>query len=211
MKELGNYNLVFRKMKMHWFGFISILLLISFSFVFMPIEYRQYGLVVYFILTLIGIYIVNRKAKKVVLTTYGLKQDEIMWGGSEFTLYKEDKLKEYLESGLNFNLANKSSKIINALNKEIENTKLSIFFGPGIFVGLFIPLWNQYAVTQFKNISIVSDAVEVLVGHVIGIVIITYMVSVLRFVLSDVIAFRRTRLKELVSLIEAIDLKNNER
>lgn len=40
--------------------------------------------------------------------------------------------------------------------------------------------------------------------------VITYMASVLKFVLSDVISFRKTRLKELVNLFEGISLKIDE-
>ncbi|CAM2910244.1 hypothetical protein PASE110613_07170 [Paenibacillus sediminis] len=210
MKELGNYNLVFKKMKAYWFGYLSFLLIGGIVILLLPAEYKQYASIFLFVLTLAGLYLVNRKAKKVVFNTYRLDQDEVMWGGSSFVSYKEDMLKEYLETTLRLDLAKKSNKIIDAINKEIETTRLSIFFVPGIFIGLFIPIWNQYAVSQFKNISIRGEAVELLVSHAVGIVIITYLASALKFVLSDVIVFRRTRLKELVSLIEGISLKIDE-
>ncbi|WP_411735983.1 hypothetical protein [Paenibacillus sp. M2] len=210
IKKLGNYNLVFKKMKIHWFGFISLLLLTSFAFLFIPIDYRLYGSAIYLILTFVGLYLVNKKAKRIVLSEYGLKQDEKMWGGSEFNLYKENELKKYLESEQGLNLSKSCTKIINALNKEIENTKLTIFFVPGIFVGLFIPIWNQYAITQFKNISLMPETLTVLSVHIIGIVMMTYVISLLKFVMSDVVSLRRTRLKELVSLIEGIDMRSSD-
>ncbi|GAV15887.1 hypothetical protein [Paenibacillus sp. NAIST15-1] len=210
IKELGNYNLVFKKMKVYWFGYIGFLLFVGTIILFSPEDYKQWASIIFFTLTLIGIYLVNWKAKKVVFNTYGLDQDEVMWGGSSFASYKEERLKEYLETKLNLNLTKKSTKIIDALNKEIETTRLSIFFVPGIFIGLFIPIWNQYAVSLFRSISIRSEIVELLVTHVVGIAIITYLASVVKFVLSDVIAFRRTRLKELVGLVEGISLKLDE-
>lgn len=210
MKELSNYNLVFKKMRAYWFGFIGFLLLGGIAIFFIYTEYKQYAFLILFILTLTGIYLINRKAKKVVFNEYGIDQDEIMWGGSSFALYKEERLKDYLETTLKLDLPQKTEKIIDALNKEIESTKLSIFFVPGIFIGLFIPIWNQYAITQFKNISVRVEAVELLVSHAVGIAIITYLASVLKFVLSDVIAFRRTRLKELVGLVEGISLRIDE-
>ncbi|WP_339300018.1 hypothetical protein MKY92_07770 [Paenibacillus sp. FSL R5-0623] len=210
INKLGNYNLVFNNMKVYWFGFISLLGLVSIAFLFIPNDYKFYGFVIYLILTIIGLNIVNIKAKKIVLTKYGLKQDERMWGGSEFNLYKENELKKYLKNELGLNLSKSCTKIIEALNKEIENTKLTIFFVPGIFVGLFIPIWNQYAITQFKNISLMSEAITVLGVNIIVIFMITYVISLLRFVMSDVVSLRRNRLKELVSLIEGIDLRSSD-
>lgn len=56
-----------------------------------------------------------------------------------------------------------------------------------------------------------SEAITVLGVNIIVIFMITYVISLLRFVMSDVVSLRRNRLKELVSLIEGIDLRSSDK
>ncbi|QMV40073.1 hypothetical protein [Cohnella cholangitidis] len=210
-KELGNYKLVFSKIKYWWFSFILFSLVEWVGFMYL-LEYT--GNIMYlfivFILYIFQILIINNKAKAIVKKNFNIPQDEFMWGGSSYNKFKEDRFKVYLVNELSINKLDKFKQLHEIINKEIDKTKLNIFFIPGVFITLFLPLWNQYITLIFKSSATLVEASKYFVTALFVIIMVTLVVSVGRMLNNDLISFRRSKLKEIETLLEGIILEHND-
>ena len=96
-------------------------------------------------------------------------------------------------------------KLTEQLNKKAERTKPTIFFLPGFFIVLFIPVWSQFQIVLFKGISL-NDAISLLVIHFIILALLTYLLAAFKHITDDLVTLRRQSILHLIDYIEDIIL-----
>jgi hypothetical protein len=204
-KELGSWNLVIKYNKKLFVLFIAESMLTAISIFFSFI----YGFLVFaffMLLFLILLYLLNRSFKKTINKKYGIKLKGKRWNGTEFHNFKKRKLQDYLENKKMKNEV-KLEKIIKTIEKRIDNRKISTFFLPTIFVGLFYPAWSQFLSAYFRKVDVFGDQVKAFVSITVGVIYITFIVSLWKENIMDILSIKRDRLKELVLHLETIVLE----
>jgi hypothetical protein len=203
IKELGSWNLVIKYNK-KWFSiFVMATIITLISILFISLDYGVvFCAVAISLFFLVGI-VMNSSFKRTLKKKYKLRQKGVFWGGREYHDYKKHKIEEYLENSKIKNQV-KIDKMIKLIEKKIENTKITIFFIPTVFVGLFYPVWTQFLSAYFRNISVEIEQLKVLASFTFGIVFITFMMSIWKGSIVDILSIKRNRLKDLVEQLESI-------
>ncbi|MEX3620115.1 hypothetical protein [Paenibacillus glucanolyticus] len=204
-KSLNSKALVFKYMKwVERFFWISLLIVIAggvYTILFNKGSFLAIGIVIF----IFAAYILNRKAKQIIKEKYGIVVQTKLWSAdNRYHRYIQNQIEDYL-SDRHLDTEKKLGKLTEQLNKRAERAKPTIFFLPGFFIVLFIPVWSQFQIVLFKGISL-NDAMYLLVIHFIILALLTYLLAVFKYITYDLVTLRRQSILHLIDYIEDIIL-----
>lgn len=209
--KLSNRNLIFKHNR---FKFNSSLIIAGLTIIpiiigaIIPNIYLMLGgFLSYFAI----LYYINKSIKSVLLKQHGINiKENSRWEGLEE--YKVKQLQLFLQ---NHKLASREDlkNFISLLEKETESLKSNIFrFGlPGLFLAMFIPVWNHFNNWIMSNtVSDLQTATIYLFVIIIFITMISIMLAVLKDIKKLIFETDYRRLKELAFLLELVYLSFDE-
>ncbi|MCW3791646.1 hypothetical protein SAMN04487896_3943 [Paenibacillus sp. ov031] len=162
--NLTSYSLVYKHMKLTYYFSLfifGVFLILAYLFIItFPLlligNYLAKGIciafVTIFLFSILTTSYMSKKAKVVILNHYDIHVKKGGWRTIEFDSMQTRMFINYLKLN-NLYSKEKLQLIVSFTEKNIERGKTPSFLTPGIFIGLFIPLWSQCVVFIFKGVK----------------------------------------------------------
>lgn len=111
------------------------------------------------VIFLVFIYFYYRAGKKVLLQKYGIiLTSRFSYSGKNYHNYINNELVKYIKSK-DLYTEKKLKLLVERSKSKAEEKSIKQFFIPGIFAALTVPIWNQTAISLFKNVSGTTEIV----------------------------------------------------
>lgn len=208
-EKLNNWNLIFKHMKKETILRIIILIVTA---ILIPLSTIIKNPFIFFISLATYVFLLlstDRKSKKILNTKHGLTiKKRTYW--QQITYYKVEQLKIFLKDKNKDISKDNIQEYINYLKKEAENVKMTNYISlgvSGLFLGLFIPVWNHFNSWYMNNqVDDISHAVTYLLVCAITIFIISFTMKMFYNLFKEIFDTQYRKYKELLSLLELVSL-----
>ncbi|MGV6938644.1 hypothetical protein ACWA2B_24950 [Paenibacillus sp. CMM36] len=194
-----------------WLMKIGLLVAIMFELIalffistwYISISLIVFGIIAFFIFT----YFYCKGVGKVLLDKYNAKlTNKFPLSSIDYYNYINGELAVYLQSkGLH--TEKKLELLIDRFKKKAAETSGRRFFIPGIFAALTLPVWNQTAVSLFKNINNTQQIVTLFSVLFIIIATMTFISSYYISFFKLIFGLKNQRCKLLIGHLEDIYIK----
>ncbi|RED32197.1 hypothetical protein [Paenibacillus sp. VMFN-D1] len=208
--KLSAKSLVFKYMKgwdlFFWIALCFFIVGLILSIIYKNILFISAGILI----SIFATYKLNQKAKQIINDKYKIVIHTMLWSSdNQYYNYIQNQIKNYLcESQLNSE--RQLDKLIEQLSKRAESLKPTIFFLPGLFIVLFLPVWTQFEIVLFKGVN-VNTAIFLLVIHFILLIFLVYLLAGIKHITDDLMTLKRQRVLNLINHIEDISLSKLEK
>jgi flagellar basal body-associated protein FliL len=205
-KKLSARKLVFQYMK-GWALLFWMSLFLLFGGIILSLFYKSMFVIAGILLFIFATYQLNRKAKQVIYNQYDIVVETSLWSAdSQFHNYIQNQIEIYLSDRQLVN-EKKLDSLIKQLSKRAESSKSTIFFLPGLFIVLILPVWTQFEIVLFKGVD-VKTAVFLLVIQLFLLAFLVYIVSFVKHIADDLTTLKRQRILQLINHLEDILLNH---
>ncbi|WDM22294.1 hypothetical protein [Paenibacillus polymyxa] len=170
---------------------------------YISISLMVLGIVAFFVFT----YCYYKSIEKVLLDKYNAKlTDKFPLSSIDYYNYINGELAVYLQSK-DLHTEKKLELLIDRFKKKADETPGRRFFIPGIFAALTLPVWNQTAISLFKNINNTQQIVTLFS-------VLFFIIATMTFIASYYISFfklifglKNQRYRLLIGHLEDIYIK----
>jgi uncharacterized membrane protein YhaH (DUF805 family) len=217
VKELDIVGLSIKHYKWSWkfFWFMVALSIIMIVNKIINIKDSNYGLILIITTITILLFVYNNKRYRLKFNElfeekFKIKVKDYNTSREIFSEIKIHQMINFLKS-YNLNSQDKVKLLIEMIKQEIERRMLPVFFLPGLFLAMFIPIWSQLVRVIFDANKSPDYHTQVTVYLVLALVIIVPILGMYKNILYDLkqtfIDREISKLKELLKLFQEILLR----
>lgn len=202
-RDLSSFNLVFKDIMWAWRLFISVSIVSAVGTILTVIN-NWPKIIIFFLIGsfLITFLIINSKAKKKLISEYGIASEGFLWGGAAYQEKRLELLNKYLSD--NSIDKEKIKLLIELLYKRSEKNQPAGLVGAGLLLATFIPLWTQFLSWLFKGLGTFEEALYLFVSIIVLLLMIIVNLRMIQMMVIDILYREHETLKNLARMLEEL-------